>query len=40
MILYDEVSEADVWKYWQTLFPEVNKEHDLKNMLNTCEPFD
>ncbi len=40
MLLYDKVSEADVWKYWQTLFPEVKKERDLNRILNTCERFD
>lgn len=39
MLLYDKVSEADVWKYWKTLFPEVKKEDELRAMLNVCESF-
>lgn len=39
MLLYDKVSEADVWKYWKTLFPEVKKEEELRSILNICGPF-
>lgn len=39
MLLYDEISETDVWKYWKTLFPEVKKEDELRTMLNVCGSF-
>lgn len=39
MLLYDNVSETDVWKYWKTLFPEVKREDELRTMLNVCRPF-
>lgn len=39
MLLYDNVSETDVWKYWKTLFPEIKREDELRTMLNVCRPF-
>lgn len=39
MLLYDKVSEADVWNYWKSLFPEVKKEEELRDMLNVCGSF-
>ncbi|SEL83250.1 type 2 lantibiotic biosynthesis protein LanM [Butyrivibrio sp. ob235] len=34
MLVYDNVSERDVWEYWRTLFPEVKKDEELKDIIS------
>ncbi|WP_026528989.1 type 2 lanthipeptide synthetase LanM family protein [Butyrivibrio sp. VCD2006] len=33
MLVYDNVSEKDIWEYWKTLFPEVKREDEIKSMI-------
>lgn len=39
MLLYENVSEKDVWNYWKTLFPEVKKDQDIRKMLSINKSF-
>lgn len=34
MLVYDKVSEADIWNYWKTLFPEVKRDEELSKLLS------
>lgn len=39
MLVYNDISEQDIWNYWKTLFPEVKSDKELMEIIGGSDNF-